>query len=53
VRSGQGQEKIMPIFQPGDAFGGLLLGLPYGSGLPWVEAIKDYDGVRSLLFRFW
>lgn len=40
VYSPQGQEKIMHIFCPGDAFGGLLLGVVDGT-LPWAQAIGD------------
>lgn len=40
VFSPQGQEKIMHIFSPGDAFGGLLLGIVDGK-LPWAQAIGD------------
>lgn len=40
VYSPQGQEKIMHIFCPGDAFGGLLLGVVDGE-LPWAQAIGD------------
>ncbi len=40
VFSAQGQEKIMHIFHPGDAFGGLLLGTTYGE-LPWAQAMDD------------
>lgn len=40
VHSPQGQEKIMRIFCPGDAFGGLLLGVVDGK-LPWAQAIGD------------
>lgn len=40
VHSEQGQEKIMHIFHPGDAFGGLLLGVPHGE-LPWAQALED------------
>ncbi len=40
VFSPQGHEKIMHIFRPGDAFGGLLLGVVDGK-LPWAQAIGD------------
>ncbi len=40
VLSPQGQEKIMHIFCPGDAFGGLLLGVMDGH-LPWAQAMDD------------
>ena len=40
VLSPQGHEKIMHIFSPGDAFGGLLLGV-VGEGLPWAKAMSD------------
>jgi len=40
VYSEQGQEKIMHIFYPGDAFGGLLMGTTYGE-LPWAQAMDD------------
>lgn len=40
VVSEQGQEKIMHVFYPGDAFGGLLFGTTYGE-LPWAEALED------------
>lgn len=40
VHSPQGHEKIMHIFSPGDAFGGLLLGVVDGA-LPWAQAIGD------------
>lgn len=40
VLSPQGQEKIMHVFHPGDAFGGLLLGTTYGE-LPWAQALGD------------
>ncbi len=36
----RGQEKIMHIFSPGDAFGGLLLGV-VDETLPWAQAIGD------------
>jgi CRP/FNR family transcriptional regulator len=40
VNSEQGQEKIMHVFYPGDAFGGLLFGTTYGE-LPWAQALDD------------
>lgn len=40
VHSTQGHEKIMHIFHPGDAFGGLLLGVVDGT-LPWAQAVGD------------
>ena len=40
VHSPQGHEKIMHIFCPGDAFGGLLLGVVDGT-LPWAQAVGD------------
>lgn len=40
VYSPQGQEKIMHIFCPGDAFGGLLMGV-VDDKLPWAQAIGD------------
>ena len=40
VYSEQGQEKIMHIFYPGDAFGALLLGTPHGE-LPRAQAMDD------------
>jgi CRP-like cAMP-binding protein len=40
VLSEQGQEKIMHVFYPGDAFGGLLFGMTHGE-LPWAEALED------------
>ena len=38
--SEQGQEKIMHIFLPGDAFGDLLFGAPHGE-LPWAQALDN------------
>ncbi|PJF40243.1 MAG: Crp/Fnr family transcriptional regulator [Chloroflexi bacterium] len=35
-----GQERIMHVFQPGDAFCGLLFGTRHGD-LPWAEAMTD------------
>ena len=40
VHSVHGQEKIMHLFHPGDAFGGLLLGTTHGQ-LPWAQALDD------------
>lgn len=40
VLSEQGQEKIMHVFYPGDAFGGLLFGTTRGE-LPWAQALED------------
>jgi CRP/FNR family transcriptional regulator len=40
VHSEQGQEKIMHVFYPGDAFGGLLFGTTHGE-LPWAQALED------------
>ncbi len=40
VYSDSGQEKIMHIFHPGDAFGGLLLGTTHGD-VPWAQAMDD------------
>lgn len=40
VHSERGQEKIMHLFYPGDAFGGLLLGTTHGE-LPWAQALDD------------
>lgn len=40
VYSPQGQMKIMHIFTPGDAFGGLLMGVMDGA-LPFAEAVGD------------
>jgi hypothetical protein len=40
VYSEQGQEKIMHIFYPGDAFGGLLLGTAHGE-VPWAQAMDE------------
>ena len=40
VLSERGQEKIMHLFYPGDAFGGLLLGTTHGE-LPWAQALDD------------
>ena len=40
VHSVHGQEKIMHLFHPGDAFGGLLLGTTHGE-LPWAQALDD------------
>ena len=40
VYSPQGQEKIMHIFCPGDAFGGLLMGV-VDDKLPWAQAVGD------------
>ncbi len=40
VLSEQGQEKIMHIFHPGDAFGSLLHG-PSPPDLPWAQALDD------------
>ena len=36
----QGNEKILHVFSPGDAFGGLLLGVA-GDKLPWAQALDD------------
>jgi len=38
--SPRGQEKIMHIFSPGDAFGGLLMGV-VNDNLPWALAMGD------------
>ena len=40
THSERGQEKIMHIFHPGDAFGGLLFGTRHGE-LPWAKALDD------------
>jgi CRP/FNR family transcriptional regulator len=40
VISKQGQEKIMHIFRPGDAFGGLMQDTHPGK-LPWAQALDD------------
>ncbi|MEM7331730.1 MAG: Crp/Fnr family transcriptional regulator [Chloroflexota bacterium] len=40
VLTQDGRKKIMHIFSPGDAFGGLLLGTVDGQ-LPWAEAMED------------
>lgn len=40
VNSEQGQEKIMHVFYPGDAFGGVLFGTTHGE-LPWAKALED------------
>jgi len=40
VLTERGQEKIMHLFHPGDAFGGLLLGTTHGE-LPWAQALDD------------
>ncbi len=40
VLTPDGRKKIMHIFSPGDAFGGLLLGTVDGQ-LPWAEAMED------------
>jgi len=40
VFSERGQEKIMHLFYPGDAFGNLLLGSTHGD-LPWAQALDD------------
>jgi CRP/FNR family transcriptional regulator len=40
VVSRRGQERILHVFFPGDAFGGLLLGVPDEES-PWAEAMSD------------